>query len=70
MGHAPRQAVRHEQASPSHAHNRNRQFDMAETAKFQVQHLAVQKLLKLRHLVVGTCVETIVRPTDSSGITS
>ena len=33
VGHAPRQAVRHEQASPNHAHNHNRQFDMAETAE-------------------------------------
>ena len=33
VGHAPRQVVRHEQASPSHAHNHNRQFDMAETAE-------------------------------------
>ena len=33
VGHAPRQAVRYEQTSPSHAHNHNRHFDMAENCR-------------------------------------
>ena len=43
VGHAPRQAVRHEQASPSHAHIIIVTLIWLKLQKFQVQHLAVQK---------------------------
>lgn len=66
VGHAPRQAVRHEQASPNHAHNHNRQFDMAETA--EIPSPAPRRTETSQTLAFGDWDlrrETIVRPTDS-----
>ena len=66
VGHAPRQVVRHEQASPSHAHNHNRQFDMAETA--EIPSPAPRRTETSQSSAFGDWDlrrETIVRPTDS-----
>ncbi|TAA66435.1 cell division protein FtsZ [Streptococcus sp. LQJ-218] len=66
VGHAPRQAVRHEQASPSHAHNHNRRFDMAETA--EISSPAPRRTEASQSSAFGDWDlrrETIVRPTDS-----
>ena len=66
VGHAPRQAVRHEQTSPSHAHNHNRQFDMAETA--EIPSPAPRRTETSQTSAFGDWDlrrETIVRPTDS-----
>ena len=66
VGHAPRQAVRHEQVSPSHAHNHNRQFDMAETA--EIPSPAPRRTETSQTSAFGDWDlrrETIVRPTDS-----
>ena len=66
VGHAPRQVVRHEQASPSHAHNHNRQFDMAETA--EIPSPAPRRTETSQTSAFGDWDlrrETIVRPTDS-----
>ena len=66
VGHAPRQAVRHEQASPNHAHNHNRQFDMAETA--EIPSPAPRRTETSQTSAFGDWDlrrETIVRPTDS-----
>ena len=66
VGHAPRQAVRHEQASPNHAHNHNRQFDMAETA--EIPSPAPRRTEPSQTSAFGDWDlrrETIVRPTDS-----
>ena len=66
VGHAPRQAVRHEQVSPSHTHNHNRQFDMAETA--EIPSPAPRRTETSQTSAFGDWDlrrETIVRPTDS-----
>ena len=66
VGHVPRQAVRHEQTSPSHAHNHNRQFDMAETA--EIPSPAPRRTETSQTSAFGDWDlrrETIVRPTDS-----
>ena len=66
VGHAPRQAVRHEQVSPSHTHNHNRQFDMAETA--EIPSPAPRRTEPSQTSAFGDWDlrrETIVRPTDS-----
>lgn len=66
VGHAPRQAVRHEQASPSHVHNHNRHFDMAETA--EIPSPAPRRTETSQSSAFGDWDlrrETIVRPTDS-----
>ena len=66
VGHAPRQAVHHEQVSPSHAHNHNRQFDMAETA--EIPSPAPRRPETSQTSAFGDWDlrrETIVRPTDS-----
>ena len=66
VGHAPRQAVRHEQASPSYAHNHNRHFDMAETA--EIPSPAPRRTETSQTSAFGDWDlrrETIVRPTDS-----
>ena len=66
VGHAPRQVVRHEQASPSHAHNHNRQFDMAETA--EIPSPAPRRTETSQSSAFGDWDlrrETIVRPTYS-----
>ena len=66
VGHAPRQAVRHEQVSPSHTHNHNRQFDMAETA--EIPSPAPRRPETSQTSAFGDWDlrrETIVRPTDS-----
>ena len=66
VGHAPRQAVRQEQVSPSHAHNHNRQFDMAETA--EIPSPAPRRTETSQASAFGDWDlrrETIVRPTDS-----
>ena len=66
VGHAPRQTVRHEQVSPSHAHNHNRQFDMAETA--EIPSPAPRRTEPSQTSAFGDWDlrrETIVRPTDS-----
>ena len=66
VGHAPRQTVRHEQVSPSHAHNHNRQFDMAETA--EIPSPAPRRTETSQTSAFGDWDlrrETIVRPTDS-----
>ena len=66
VGHAPRQAVRHEQASPSHAHNHNRHFDMAETA--EIPSPTPRRTETSQTSAFGDWDlrrETIVRPTDS-----
>ena len=66
VGHAPKQAVRHEQVSPSHAHNHNRQFDMAETA--EIPSPAPRRTETSQTSAFGDWDlrrETIVRPTDS-----
>ena len=66
VGHAQRQVVRHEQASPSHAHNHNRQFDMAETA--EIPSPAPRRTETSQTSAFGDWDlrrETIVRPTDS-----
>ena len=66
VGHAARQVVRHEQASPSHAHNHNRQFDMAETA--EIPSPAPRRTETSQTSAFGDWDlrrETIVRPTDS-----
>ncbi|WP_261027161.1 cell division protein FtsZ [Streptococcus mitis] len=66
VGHAPRQAVRHEQTSPSHAHNHNRHFDMAETA--EIPSPTPRRTETSQTSAFGDWDlrrETIVRPTDS-----
>ena len=66
VGHAPRQAVRHEQVSPSHAHNHNRHFDMTETA--EIPSPAPRRTETSQTSAFGDWDlrrETIVRPTDS-----
>ena len=66
VGHAPRQTVRQEQVSPSHAHNHNRQFDMAETA--EIPSPAPRRTETSQTSAFGDWDlrrETIVRPTDS-----
>ena len=66
VGHAQRQAVRHEQVSPSHAHNHNRQFDMAETA--EIPSPTPRRTETSQTSAFGDWDlrrETIVRPTDS-----
>ena len=66
VGHAPRQAVRHEQTSPSHAHNHNRHFDMAETA--EIPSPSPRRTETSQTSAFGDWDlrrETIVRPTDS-----
>ena len=66
VGHAPRQVVRHEQVSPSHTHNHNRQFDMAETA--EIPSPAPRRPETSQTSAFGDWDlrrETIVRPTDS-----
>ena len=66
VGHAPRQTVRHEQASPSHAHNHNRHFDMAEIA--EIPSPAPRRTETSQTSAFGDWDlrrETIVRPTDS-----
>ena len=66
VGHAPRQVVRQEQVSPSHAHNHNRQFDMAETA--EIPSPAPRRTETSQSSAFGDWDlrrETIVRPTDS-----
>ena len=66
VGHAPKQVVRHEQVSPSHAHNHNRHFDMAETA--EIPSPASRRTETSQTSAFGDWDlrrETIVRPTDS-----
>ena len=66
VGHAPRQAVRHEQVSPNHAHNHNRHFDMAETA--EIPSPTPRRTETSQTSAFGDWDlrrETIVRPTDS-----
>ena len=66
VGHAPKQAVRHEQVSPSHAHNYNRHFDMAETA--EIPSPTPRRTETSQTSAFGDWDlrrETIVRPTDS-----
>ena len=66
VGHAPRQAVRHEQASPSHARNHDRHYDMAETA--EIPSPAPRRTEPSQTSAFGDWDlrrETIVRPTDS-----
>lgn len=66
VGHVPRQAVRHEQVSPSHAHNHNRHFDMAETA--EIPSPTPRRTETSQSSAFGDWDlrrETIVRPTDS-----
>ncbi|RSJ05945.1 cell division protein FtsZ [Streptococcus mitis] len=66
VGHAPRQAVRHEQTSPSHAHNHNRHFDMAETV--EIPSPSPRRTETSQTSAFGDWDlrrETIVRPTDS-----
>ena len=66
VGHAPKQVVRHEQASPSHVRNYDRHYDMAETAEIpspaprrtEISQTSAFGDWDLRR-------ETIVRPTDS-----
>ena len=62
VGHAPKQAVRHEQASPSHVRN----YDMAETA--EIPSPAPRRTETSQTSAFGDWDlrrETIVRPTDS-----
>ena len=66
VGHAPKQAVRHEQASPSHARNYDRHYDMAETA--EIPSPAPRRTETSQTSAFGDWDlrrETIVRPTDS-----
>ena len=66
MGHAQDKLFRHEQVSPSHAHNHNRQFDMAETA--EIPSPAPRRTETSKTSAFGDWDlrrETIVRPTDS-----
>ena len=66
VGHAPKQAVRHEQASPSHARNYDRHYDMAETA--EIPSPAPRRTETSKTSAFGDWDlrrETIVRPTDS-----
>ena len=62
VGHAPKQVVRHEQASPSHVRN----YDMAETA--EIPSPAPRRTETSKTSAFGDWDlrrETIVRPTDS-----
>lgn len=66
VGHAPKQAVRHEQVSPSHARNHDRHYDMAETA--EIPSPALRRTEPSQTSAFGDWDlrrETIVRPTDS-----
>jgi len=66
VGHAPKQAVRHEQASPSHVRNYDRHYDMAETA--EIPSPAPRRTETSKTSAFGDWDlrrETIVRPTDS-----
>ena len=66
VGHAPKQAVRHEQVSPSHARNHDRHYDMAETA--EIPSPAPRRTESSQTSAFGDWDlrrETIVRPTDS-----
>ena len=66
VGHAPKQAVRHEQVSPSHTRNYDRHYDMAETA--EIPSPAPRRTETSKASAFGDWDlrrETIVRPTDS-----
>ena len=66
VGHAPKQAVRHEQVSPSHTRNYDRHYDMAETA--EIPSPAPRRTETSKTSAFGDWDlrrETIVRPTDS-----
>lgn len=66
VGHAPKQVVRHEQASPSHVRNYDRHYDMAETA--EIPSPAPRRTETSQTSAFGDWDlrrETIVRPTDS-----
>ena len=66
VGHAPKQAVRHEQASPSHVRNYDRHYDMAETA--EIPSPAPRRTETSQTSAFGDWDlrrETIVRPIDS-----
>ena len=66
VGHAPKQVVRHEQASPSHVRNYDRHYDMAETA--EIPSPAPRRTETSKTSAFGDWDlrrETIVRPTDS-----
>ena len=66
VGHAPKQAVRHEQVSPSHIRNYDRHYDMAETA--EIPSPAPRRTETSKKSAFGDWDlrrETIVRPTDS-----
>ncbi len=66
VGHAPKQAARHEQASPSHVRNYDRHYDMAETA--EIPSPAPRRTETSQTSAFGDWDlrrETIVRPTDS-----
>ena len=66
VGHAPKQVVRHEQVSPSHARNYDRHYDMAETA--EIPSPAPRRTETSKTSAFGDWDlrrETIVRPTDS-----
>lgn len=66
VGHAPKQVVRHEQASPSHVRNYDRHYDMAETA--EIPSPVPRRTETSKTSAFGDWDlrrETIVRPTDS-----
>ena len=66
VGHAPKQVVRHEQASTSHVRNYDRHYDMAETA--EIPSPAPRRTETSKTSAFGDWDlrrETIVRPTDS-----
>ena len=66
VGHAPKQAVRHEQVSPSYTRNYDRHYDMAETA--EIPSPAPRRTETSKTSAFGDWDlrrETIVRPTDS-----
>ena len=66
VGHAPKQVVRHEQASPSHVRNYDRHYDMAETA--EIPSPAPRRTETSKTSAFGDWDlrrETIVRPTNS-----
>ena len=66
VGHAPKQVVRHEQASTSHVRNYDRHYDMAETA--EIPSPAPRRTETSQTSAFGDWDlrrETIVRPTDS-----
>lgn len=66
VSQAPRQAIRHEQVSPSKVRNHNRNFDMAETA--EIPSPAPRRTESSQTSAFGDWDlrrESIVRPTDS-----